>query len=209
VRLKQKYFIDSHKAATAPFVLALIAAYGDWDNTVAWVYLALHGTYGVLWVMKSRLFGDPQWEQETSLLGGLGIWSVLTLYWIAPWLIVSGNAGDAEPWFIGLCVSLYSFGVFLHFVSDMQKHLSLQLRPGVLITEGLWGVVRNPNYLGELCIYLGFSMLAVSWIPIAALLVVVALVWVPNMRRKDRSLSRYPEFAGYAGRTKQFIPYVW
>jgi hypothetical protein len=32
---------------------------------------------------------------------------------------------------------------------------------------------------------------------------------VPNMRRKDRSLSRYPEFAPYAARTKLLIPYVW
>ena len=207
--MKQKHFIDSHKAATSVFVLALIAAYGEWDNVVAWVYLALHGTYGLLWTAKSRFFPDAQWEQRTSLAGGLAIWLVLSLYWIAPWLIVSGNANAVEPWFIGFCVALYTVGVFLHFVSDMQKHMSLQLRPGVLITDGLWGTVRNPNYLGEFCIYAGFSLLALSWIPMAALLLVMAAVWVPNMRRKDRSLSRYPEFADYAARTKLFIPYVW
>lgn len=207
--MKQKHFIDSHKGATSVYVFALIAAYGEWDNVVAWVYLALHGTYGLLWMAKSRFFPDAQWEQPTSLMGGLLIWVVLSLYWIAPWLIVSGNANSVEPWFIGFCVALYSVGVFMHFVSDMQKHLSLRLRPGVLITEGLWGAVRNPNYLGELCIYAGFSLLAFHWIPIAALLLVMAVVWIPNMRRKDTSLSRYPEFREYAGRTKLFIPYVW
>ncbi len=207
--MKQKHFIDSHKAATSIYVFALIAAYGEWDNVVAWVYLALHGTYGLLWTAKSRFFPDTQWEQPTSLPGGLAIWAVLSLYWIAPWLIVSGNANSVEPWFIGLCVALYTVGVFLHFVSDMQKHISLQLRPGVLITDGLWGIVRNPNYLGEFCIYAGFSLLALSWIPIAALLVVMAVIWIPNMRRKDRSLSRYPEFGEYAARTKLFIPHVW
>jgi hypothetical protein len=32
--------------------------------------------------------------------------------------------------------------------------------------------------------------------------------WPPNMRRKDRSLSRYPEFEAYRQRTKLFIPFV-
>jgi hypothetical protein len=29
---------------------------------------------------------------------------------------------------------------------------------------------------------------------------------LPNMRRKDRSLARYPTFAAYRARTKLFIP---
>ena len=207
--MKQKHFIDSHKLLTGPAILALIAAYGEWENPIAWIYLGMHGTYGVLWAIKSRLFGDASWEQPANMRYGLAIWVVLTLYLIAPWLIVSGNAGDPEPWFVGLCVALYGFGVFLHFTSDMQKHLSLQWRPGTLITEGLWGIVRNPNYLGELLIYLGFGLLAFHWAPVAVIAFVVAAVWLPNMRRKDASLSRYPEFADYRRRTKLWIPYVW
>ena len=207
--MKHKFYIDTHKGLTGPAILALIAAYGEWENALAWIYLGMHGTYGALWVTKSRLFPDPSWEREVSFVYGLATWFGLTLYLIPAWLIVSGNGGDPEPWFVGFCVALYSLGVFLHFVSDMQKHLSLQLRPGVLITEGLWGIVRNPNYLGELCIYLGFSLLAFHWAPIAVIALMLAAVWIPNMRRKDRSLSRYPEFAAYRERTKLLIPYVW
>ena len=207
--MKHKFYIDTHKGVTGLFVFALIAAYGDWDNTLAWIYLALHGTYGLLWIAKSHYFGDRQWERQVSLAYGLYTWFGLSLYWIAPWLIVSGNANDVEPWFVGLCIAMYSAGVFLHFVSDMQKHMSLELRPGTLITEGLWGLCRNPNYLGELLIYLGFSLLALHWAPLLAIVFFLATVWIPNMRRKDKSLSRYPEFAPYAARTKMFIPYVW
>ena len=53
---------------------------------------------------------------------------------------------------------------------------------------------RNINYFGELLIYLGFSLLAMHWVPIACLAAMMILVWFPNMRRKDRSLARYPEF---------------
>jgi protein-S-isoprenylcysteine O-methyltransferase Ste14 len=107
-----------------------------------------------------------------------------------------------------LCVSLYAFGVFFHFAADMQKHTVLALRPG-LITTGMFALCRNPNYFGELLIYLSFGLLAMHWLPVLILALFVAIVWLPNMRRKDRSLSRYAEFAAYARQVKLFIPGVW
>ena len=151
--VKQKYFIDSHKAVTPLAILAMMAIYGQWDNPTAWVYLGLHGSYGILWVLKSRIFGDRQWEQPTGWGYGLVIWAGLTLYWIAPWLITSRDV-HAPPWLLGLSVFVYAVGVFLHFAADMQKHTALALRPGQLITTGLFARTRNPNYLGELLIYL-------------------------------------------------------
>jgi hypothetical protein len=204
--MKQKHFIDSHKGATSLAVLILMAIYDQWHNPTAWVYLALHGTYGFLWVLKSRIFPDRQWEQSTGLGYGLVVWGGLTLYWIAPWLL-TWRGVQAPPWYLGLCVSLYTWGVFFHFASDMQKHTSLKLKPG-LITEGLWSRCRNPNYFGELLIYLGFGLLAMHWAALVVIALFCAVVWVPNMRRKDRSLARYPEFASYKKRTKLLIPFV-
>jgi protein-S-isoprenylcysteine O-methyltransferase Ste14 len=204
--LKQKHFIDAHKGVTFLAVLLLMAVYGQWRNTTAWVYLALHGTYGLLWVLKSRIFPDRQWEQPCSPGYALVILGGLTLYWIAPWLLASRGV-EAPPWYLALCVCLYAFGLFLHFAADMQKHTALKLRPG-LITDGLFYRVRNPNYLGELLIYLGFGLLAIHWAPLVVIGLFMAVIWVPNMRRKDRSLSRYPEFAEYKRRTKLFIPFL-
>lgn len=204
--MKQKHFIDAHKGVTFLAVLVLMAIYGQWNNLTAWVYLALHGSYGLLWVLKSRIFPDRQWEHPCSPGYALVILGGLTLYWIAPWLLVSRGV-EAPPWYLALCVSLYAFGLFLHFAADMQKHTALKLRPG-LITDGLFSRVRNPNYLGELLIYLGFGLLAMHWAPIAVIGLYIGVIWLPNMRRKDRSLSRYPEFAEYKRRTKLFIPFV-
>ena len=86
--------------------------------------------------------------------------------------------------------------------------MAMTLRRGTLITDGLWSLSRNPNYLGELCIYLGFSLLPMHWAPLCGLALIVGGVWVPNMRRKDKSLSRYPEFAQYKSNTKLIIPYL-
>jgi len=206
--MKQRHFIDSHKAATGLFVLALIAIYGQWDNPTAWVYLALHGTYGLLWVLKSRIFPDKQWEQPTSLAYGLVIWAGLSLYWIAPWLITSQNV-QAPPWYLALCIAIYAVGVFWHFASDMQKSIFLRLKPGHLMTDGLWSRLRNPNYFGELLIYLGFGLLAMHWAPLSVILLFVLIIWLPNMRRKDRSLARYPDFPSYKARSKLFLPFVF
>lgn len=203
--LQQKHFIDSHKGVTPLAVLAVMAWYNQWENTTLWVYLALHGTYGILWVLKSRLFGDKQWEQRTSLGYGLVIWGGLSLYWLAPWLIAARQVA-APPAYLALCIFLYALGVFLHFSADMQKHTALSLRPG-LITTGLWRYTRNPNYLGELLIYLGFGLLARHWLPPAVLALFVIVVWLPNMRRKDRSLARYPEFAAYRRQSGLLLPF--
>jgi protein-S-isoprenylcysteine O-methyltransferase Ste14 len=206
--LRQKHFIDSHKAVTGLFVLLLMAFYNHWDNPTAWIYLALHGTYGLLWVLKSRFFPDKSWEQPCGIGYGLVIWAGLTTYWAAPLILIAGDV-RAPGWYLALCVSLYTVGVFWHFAADMHKHTALRLQPGVLITDGLWALSRNPNYFGELLIYLSFGLLARHWLPLALLAAFVGIYWTRQMCRKDQSLARYPGFAAYKARTKQFIPFVW
>ena len=206
--MKQRHFIDSHKGATAVFVLVLMAVYGQWHNPTAWIYLALHGTYGLLWVLKSRIFPDSAWEERTSLAYGLAIWGGLSLYWVAPWILIARGV-QAPGWYQALCISLYCFGVFAHFASDMQKHTALRLQPGRLIDDGMFARLRNPNYFGELLIYSGFGLLAMHWLPVAILLAWVVLYWLPRMRKKDRSLAQLEGFEGYRKRSRLFLPFLF
>ncbi len=206
--MKQKYFIDSHKAVTFLAVLGMMAWFQQWDNPTAWVYLALHGTYGILWVLKSRIFPDKQWEEDKGLFYGLYIWAGLSLYWIAPFIITS-QAVQAPAWLLGLSVGTYTFGIFLHYAADMQKHVQLKYNPGHLIDDGLMARVRNINYFGELLIYLGFGILAMHWIPLAVIALYLAIIWFPNMLKKDKSLSRYPGFAEYKRKSKLFFPFLF
>ena len=113
----------------------------------------------------------------------------LALYWGTPWMICAWKI-HAPLWFVSLCVSIFSVGVFLHFAADMQKDATLKLKRG-LITDGLFARTRNPNYLGELLIYGGFSALSMHWYPFAVLGVFMVAVWIPNMLKKDKSISRH------------------
>lgn len=205
--MQEKHFIDSHKGATAVFIISLIAWFDAWSNPTAMIYLALHGSYGILWVIKSRWFPDKSWEKPCTLWWGLAIWAGLSLYWVAPWIITSANV-RAPAWLLAAAVCLYAFGVFFHFAADMQKHVTLGLHRGSLIRTGLWSRLRNPNYFGELLIYLSFALLAMHWLPLIVLALFVLLYWVPNMLRKDRSLSRYDDFADYRSRSWLFIPFI-
>jgi len=204
--VRQRHFIDTHKGATGLVVLALIVWAGAWEQTTAWIYLATHGTYGLLWLLKSRVFPDRQWEQPCSLAFGAVIWGSLSLYWLTPWLIVTQHV-SAPPWFLALDVAVFAVGVMLHFGADLQKHAHLARGPG-LLTDGLWARTRNPNYLGELLIYGSFAALGWTWAWVGglALATFFVAVWWPNMRRKDRSLARHPGFADWRARTGLLFP---
>ena len=208
--MKQKYFIDFHKGITFLYILALINYYDAFNNITIWVYLGLHGTYGILWVMKSLIFPDKSWEQKTNLIYGLIIIFGLSLYWISPWIIVSGyfNNGAvviAPNWLISIIIFLFGVGVFLHFSSDMQKYTALKLNPGYLITDGLFKKSRNINYVGELLIYLSFALLSMHWIPLIVLVIFIISIWIPNMIKKDKSLSRHSDFNKYKSNSRIFL----
>ena len=206
--VKQRIIINIFKGSSFLAILLMMAIYDQWHNPTAWVYLGLHGTYGILWVLKSQIFPDKNWEKDVGLL-----WAVLTAfgliaYWLAPWLLLSRGI-ECPPWYLGMCVSMNIFGVFLHFVTDMQKFTSLNLQPNTLITTGMMDRVRNLNYFGELLVYLSMGLLSMHWIPILILALFIFIYWLPNMRRKDESLSRYPGFKAYCKRTNWFIPFLY
>ena len=47
-------------------------------------------------------------------------------------------------------------GIWLHHTADCQKYFVLEAKSS-LITDGLWSLSRNPNYLGELFILGAFA----------------------------------------------------
>ncbi len=205
--LKLAWVINVQKGGTLLFVLALMAATGNWGTT-AWVYTALHGSYGLVWLLKDRLFPDPSWEKRVTLGGAFMAWAtVLGPYWLAPWLLVTSGL-EAPPWRIGVSVLAYALGVVLMMGADAQKFFTLKARRG-LITDGFFARVRHPNYLGEMMLYGAFALLSMHALPWAVLAVVWTFVFLPNLLRKEASMARYPEWAAYEARTGLLLPRLW
>lgn len=201
--MKLKYAINLHKGATAFFVTALMFYFHNF-SVAAFVYLALHGSYGFLWLLKDQLFPDKQWEEQVSIPYALLAFSALGLYWIAPVYIVYYKVEPSAA-LIGAAVAMNIFGTVLHFGSDAQKYFTLMHKRG-LITEGFFSRTRNPNYLGELMIYVSFAMLTSSWIGYVGITLFFVFVFIPNMLKKDKSISRHPEFAEYKKKSGLLLP---
>ncbi|MFM2064492.1 MAG: hypothetical protein RLZZ507_4163 [Cyanobacteriota bacterium] len=204
--MKVKYPINFHKGITFAIVLGLMVLYHNF-TIGAWVYLALHGTYGFLWLTKDRIFPDKQWEQEIPTSQGIFVFILLCLYWVAPFILISSGTVPPLP-LIAAAIALNIVGVFLHFTSDAQKYYTLKYKTG-LITEGFFARCRNTNYLGEVLIYLAFAMLTQHWLPFLILGLFIAMIFVPNMLKKDKSLSRYPEFEEYQENSGLLFPKLW
>ena len=60
---KLSWVIDFQKTGTFPLLALLIAWYHN-TSTAAWIYLAMHGSYGLVWMVKDLAFPDPAWQRR-------------------------------------------------------------------------------------------------------------------------------------------------
>jgi protein-S-isoprenylcysteine O-methyltransferase Ste14 len=206
--IKLAWVINLHKFLTIFVVAGLMAGFDNTSNA-AWVYLALHGTYGFCWLLKHIAFPDKSWETKSTVGGAVVVFLLLATYWVAPYLLISNGLGvdsTATPiWLLALCISLHTFGVVIMMVSDGQKFFTLKYRSG-LIMEGMFKRVRHPNYAGEMMIYAAYALLVQHWLP----WVILAYWWISifyvNMLKAESSLSRYPEWEAYKARSGMVFP---
>jgi hypothetical protein len=81
--MKLATLINFFKGATFFYVAMLMLLFEDYSLR-ACLYLALHGSYGMCWLLKDRAFPDPGWEQKVTL-GSLVVGSCLLIaYWMMP-----------------------------------------------------------------------------------------------------------------------------
>lgn len=203
--LKFAWVINFQKGATGLWVLFLMWAYQHW-SVQAWVYLALHGSYGVCWLLKDRVFPDPNWEERITFGGALNaVLFVLGPYWLFSWILVSGHSeGASLPW-LSLAVATHTLGLAIMMTADAQKFFTLKVQRG-LITTGMFRRIRHPNYLGEIMIYGSYALVVWHWFPWLVLGVIWSLVFLTNMKLKEASMSRYPEWPEYQSRTGMLLP---
>jgi protein-S-isoprenylcysteine O-methyltransferase Ste14 len=213
---KLAWIINLQKGGSFAFFALLIGYYADQTPAAtaapALVYLALHGSYGLNWLMKDLLFPDPNWQGRATLASCLFGVIGLGFYWLAGWLVISGtsslNYPLPEPLWLALCISLCLLGCIIMTAADVQKFCTLKLKRG-LITDGMFKYVRHPNYLGEMMIYGALALLAWHWAPLLVLAWYWGLMFSTNMAMKEASMSRHPEWAAYKKRSWWLIPGVF
>jgi protein-S-isoprenylcysteine O-methyltransferase Ste14 len=92
-------------------------------------------------------------------------------------------------------------GFYLFFAAHAKVHKRMHSGKGKLVTEGLYGKIRHPMYVGEILMLIGAPVFGGSWLTLALspLLIVQILVWA-YIEEKDL-MKEFPEYAAYRKKT--------
>ena len=203
-QLKMAWVINFHKIFTLFIILGMMGYLGNF-STVAWVYLGLHGIDGYCWLVKDFGFRDSSFNSRVTWGGAVMAYLLLVgWYWLFPWFFLS----RAEPPSNGLlfsAIAVHTWGITWMIAGDCQKYFQLKYRKG-LVTTGMFRYTRNPNFFGEILIYLAYAMLAAHWLTWIVFTYAV-LYFYTRMLVKDGSISRYPEWHAYASGSSRLVPW--
>lgn len=118
---------------------------------------------------------------------------------------LDANAGS----YIGMAVCIGA--ATLQLVADTQMHKYRKSGEHGLISTGLWKYARHPNYLGEISMWWGVAIQAVSVMPerwwlIAGAVANTVLFFTVSIPMADKRQSKKPGYAEYKKSTRSLLP---
>ena len=188
--------VNIQKGSTI-LIMYLLMLYFNNFSKGCYIYLSLHGSYGLIWLLKDKTFPDKSMHVKTCLLPVLALIILLFLYWCIGFEMIYG-LGIQEPSNIRifLCFLIYSFGLIFMICTDLQKYLILKYKKGLVNNYFLaWN--RNTNFLGEIMIYFSFGLI-VGRIECYLLLIFVwSTFFVGRIYLKEISLKKKERYDEY------------
>ena len=145
-----------------------------------------------------------------------GMWVFMCTY---PALIALASPAKEEKTFLLLGSAIWLVGWLYEVVADRQK-TNFNKQPenvGKFIQSGLWKQSRHPNYVGELVLWTGITVIAIpvyeglQWL---ALITPVFVYWLLNKvsgvnlleERADAKWGADPAYQAYKKKTPVFFP---
>ena len=183
------------------------------------VRLAIH--IGIRKRGKGEDFRYAKWRQDW------GRWFVLRSYFqifmlqgiflfviALPIVLINLSQTENLTAFDFLGFGVWCIGFFFEAVGDYQLR-QFKKRPenkGKIITTGLWKYTRHPNYFGEVVLWWGIFLLALSiengWIAVLSpLLISFLLLRVSGVTMLEKKYAGNLDFEAYAKRTNAFFPW--
>lgn len=188
--------VNIQKAGTIIVMFSLMCYFNNF-SLGSWIYLSLHGTYGIIWILKDLIFPDKTFQQKVTIPVAFLTGFVLLLYWGIGLIMISGYGDqNPSPFKLFLCYFIFTIGLFLMICTDLQKNITLKMKSG-LIDNYFLAKNRNTNYLGEMLIYFSFVYLTNN---LFAYLLVI-FVWISlfscRIYLKEVSLIKKDGFVKY------------
>ncbi len=157
--------------------------------------------WGRLFILRSYL--------QVFILQG-----VILLINISPVLIINTTSDGGLTILDLLGLLVWMTGFFFESVGDYQLDLFLKdpQNRGTIIDKGLWKYTRHPNYFGEITMWWGIFIIALS-VPygflgfIGPLTITLMIVLVSGIPMTERLMEKTPGFEEYKRRTSILIPW--
>jgi len=156
-----------------------------------------------------------------------GVWVFVTLL---PILILAGMPLAVSGLPLGMLdvfgLVVYGIGLALEAVADTQK-AAFRANPdnkGKFINVGLWAISRHPNYFGEILVWTGIWLLALtslmSYSPVVAAVSAISPAFVAHLlinmsgiplleRAADKKWGDDADYKAYKAGTAVLVPYLW
>ena len=118
---------------------------------------------------------------------------------------------------IGMAISV--IGLLLETIADKQKSAQKKVNPKMVATQGLYKLVRCPNYLGEIIFWTGVFVAGLTtyqgvgqWIfAVLAYIAIVYIMFNGAQRMEKRQMKQYghlKEYNEYADKTPIILPFL-
>jgi protein-S-isoprenylcysteine O-methyltransferase Ste14 len=126
-------------------------------------------------------------------------------------LAIFPDSLDVDPTLEYVGIAMIAIGVVTLFAGFRGLGKSLTANPvpnedGVLVTKGIYGIVRHPIYLGLLIITMGLVVSSGVWAQIIVW-IALAVLLVYKMRWEEVLLSeKYKGYAEYMNKVPAMIP---
>lgn len=183
------WVINIQKLGCLFFTFVLMVYYNNFSKG-CWVYLGLHGSYGLMWVLKDITFPDKSFQRKVGLIEFIMVALILIMYYLMPFMMTSGMAdNNPSDERVFVCIMMYTIGIVLMMATDIQKYVRLSLKKG-LIDDLLMETNRNTNFFGEMLLYSAFATLVNERICFYMLFFIWSTLFFSRIYLKELSFSK-------------------
>lgn len=153
------------------------------------------------------------WFVLRSFLQIFMLQGMLLLLVAVPVIVVNGSPHTPFALLDGLGLLIWLVGFGFEAVGDWQllRFKGNPANKGRLMTSGLWSYTRHPNYFGEVTLWWGIWLIALSvpggwWTVVGPLTITLLILKVSGIPMLEKPYEERADFQEYQRRTSAFFP---
>lgn len=213
------------------FIVGALASYlyGPKENMVALMINILVTLWGLrlAYYLFKRNYGKPEderylirrerWRDNFAFKMFTRMYLfqlVMNLIINIPVILANQKLASSFTLLTYLGIGLWLVGYFFQVLGDSQlkKFKANPKNKGKIMDQGLWSLTRHPNYFGEVTMWWGIFLMALSikvsiFAIISPILVTFLLLRVSGVKMMEGIMEGRPGWDEYAAKTNKFFPW--